>query len=469
MSKDEITVEALADDSVPVKTKVVFGLSKAASGAMEGMVFGSITFFYNTKLLVDGELLGIAWIIFAVWNAINDPILGILQEKTKSKLGRRIPYLRYGSPIFGVLYIFSWIPLFGNSEMALFWNFLLVLFLFDTIFTMVGLVNYSLPAEMAFTAKSRASISAYATILGAIGVLISMIVPMIILTDNPGIPDSFYPAVIIIGVVSSSVMFVASFFLKENQYAQEEETFGLLDSIKWCFKNKPFLINEVNAFFYQMAYTILTSAIFYYVDFVLEVPGNLAMLPVIAVFLTLFISAGVLSKKVEKYGLKKIYVGSLLYSGVMFIIAYFVGSTFIPGVIMMALIGFGIGGRTVTEGVIMADIIDFDETQTGKRRETTYAGVNALIIKPAISIGNWLYLLIFQSYGFVKESATQVPEVKAGILLGFLLIPGIAMLIGALAMMFFPLDGPEWQKKKATLQKIHQQKENAFLKRLKEN
>jgi len=229
------------------------------------------------------------------------------------------------------------------------------------------------------------------------------------------------------------------------------------------------LINEVNAFFYQIAYTILTGAIFYYVDFVLDVPGNLAMLPVIAVFLTLFIAAGVLSKKVEKYGLKKIYVGSLLYSGVMFIIAYFVGSTFIPGVIMMALIGFGIGGRTVTEGVIMADIIDFDETQTGKRRETTYAGVNALIIKPAISIGNWLYLLIFQAFGFVKESATQVPEVKAGILLGFLLIPGIMMFIGALAMKFFPLDGPEWQKKKASLQKIHQQKEIAFLKRLKEH
>ncbi len=224
------------------------------------------------------------------------------------------------------------------------------------------------------------------------------------------------------------------------------------------------MINEINAFFYTMAYTILTSAIFYYVDFVLEVPGDLAMLPVVAVFLTIFIAAGVLSTKVEKYGLKKIYIGSLLYSGVMFIIAYFVGSSFIPGVIMMALIGFGIGGRTVTEGVIMADIIDFDETQTGKRRETTYAGVNALITKPAISIGNWLYLLIFQSFGFVKESATQVPEVKAGIMLGFFLIPGIVMFIGALAMKFFPLDGPEWQKKKAALQKIHQQKERAFMK-----
>ncbi|WP_371806294.1 MFS transporter [Candidatus Lokiarchaeum ossiferum] len=467
MSVQETSNLLLIDDKVSIKTKIAFGLSGASSSVMEGMVFGSITYFYNVKLLLDGGLIGIAWIIFGFWNALNDPILGIMQEKTQSKLGRRIPYIRYGSLFFGALFILSWIPLFGRSETALFINFILVLFLFDTIFTLVGLVNYSLPAEMAMTAKSRASISAYTTILGAIGVLISMVVPMILFTEGRDLPPSFYPTIIIIGLASTLIMFVSSFFLKENQYAQQEETLGFFESIKWCLKNKPFLINEVNFFFFQIAYTILTSAIFYYVDFVLELGGDQSFYPVIAVFITIFIAAGFISTKVEKWGLKKIYIGCLLFSGVMFFIAYFVGSYFIPGVIMMALIGFGIGGRMVTEGVIMADIIDFDETQTGKRRETTYAGVNALFIKPAISIGNWLYLKIFGVYGFNPESAVQGPDVKDGILLGFFLIPGIIMLISALAMKFYPLDGPEWKKKKIEMQLIHQQKEKDFLSSLK--
>ena len=74
-------------------------------------------------------LIGIAWIIFGVWNAINDPIFGVLEERTRTKIGRRIPYIRYGSFFFGLFFILSWFPFFGASQTALFLNFIVVLFL----------------------------------------------------------------------------------------------------------------------------------------------------------------------------------------------------------------------------------------------------------------------------------------------------------------------------------------------------
>ncbi len=83
------------NDKIPVKTKWAFGLIGAASAALQGTVFGSITFFYNIKLGLGMGLIGTVWLIFGIWNAINDPIFGILEERTKTKIGRRIPYIRY--------------------------------------------------------------------------------------------------------------------------------------------------------------------------------------------------------------------------------------------------------------------------------------------------------------------------------------------------------------------------------------
>ncbi|MHA1512348.1 MAG: MFS transporter, partial [Promethearchaeota archaeon] len=318
-------MEEIYNDDIPRKTKWAFGLIGTASSALEGTVFGSITFFYNIKMGLGTELIGIAWIIFGFWNAINDPIFGVLEERTRTKIGRRIPYIRYGSFFFGLFFILSWFPFFGTSQTALFLNFVVVLFVFDTIFTLVGLVTYSLPAEMAITAKSRANLGVYTTILGALGVLISMALPMFLLTgETTELDPAFRPAMIIVGVVSSIIMFIGSYFLYENEYTQKEETLGLIDSLKACFKNKPFLIFESSNFFFTISYTILISGIFYYIQFVLELADFMAMVPLIVVFLSLFIFTAVFSFLVPKYGLKKIQIFGLLFSAIAFLISFFV-------------------------------------------------------------------------------------------------------------------------------------------------
>ena len=461
-------MEETYDDSIPRKTKWAFGLIGTASSALEGTVFGSITFFYHIKMGLDPILIGYAWIIFGFWNAINDPIFGIIEERTRTKIGRRIPYIRYGAFIYGFLFILSWFPFFGDSQTALFLNLLVVLFVFDTIFTLIGLVTYSLPAEMAITAKTRANLGVYTTILGAIGVFISMGLPMFLLTgETTELNPAFRPAMIIVGVVSSIIMFVGSYFLYENEYTQQEETLGLIDSLKACLKNKPFLIFESSNFFFTIGYTILLSGIFYYIQFVLQLADFDAMIPLLVVFLSLFIFTAVFSFLVPKYGLKKIQLFGLMFTALAFFISFFVADVLIPAYIILIFIGMGLAARVVSEQPIMGDLIDFDETQTGKRRETSYAGVNALFMKPSISIANWLYLAIFTAYGFDETLNVQSDPAKVGIMVGFFLVPSILFLIAAIMFKWYPLHGKEWESKKEEIAKIHQQKENDYLEYMK--
>jgi len=247
-----------------------------------------------------------------------------------------------------------------------------------------------------------------------------------------------------------------------------EETLPIIKGIKETFKNTPFLIYEVSNFSFTFAQTILTTAIFYYVNYVLGLTGFLATLPLLLVFVMVFAFFMIFNKLIGKLGVKKTFILSVFWAGMSFLLIFFIGWTIIFAIIGFILIGIGFSGFMLTNQLVIADIVDYDETRTEKRRETTYSGINALITKPAISIANWLFLLIINTFGFDSQQPTQNFSSQLGIMIGFSLIPAIFLIFGAIVMLFYPLDGPQWLAQKAELIKIHKKKELDYLKYVEE-
>ena len=459
-------------ERVPLKSKFAFGGISGTIALLSGMAFSAITFYYNVKLGLSAELLGIGWLIFAIWNALSNLLFGFLEDRTKSaKYGRRIPYIRFGAPIFGLLFILCWFPFVDiTNELALFVNFLVVLFLFNTLFTIIGLIGYSLPAEMCVSSKERAKIIVFGTISASLGFIISFVLPVMLLTGDKSkyINPFFLVSIVIIGILGALIVFISSFFLKENIYTQMEEPLGFIDGIKEALKSKPFIKFEISNFSYIFAQTILTTGVFYYVAYVLILGGMMAIIPVLVVFVMIFIFVPIFSKLAGKYGLKKVYIVGLAIAGLGFFLNFILGWNLITAVFPLMLIGIGLSAIMLLRQAITADIIDYDETRTGKRRETSYAGMNAVFEKPAISIANWLFLFIIILFGFRQTSNTQSFGAKTGIMIILTIIPAIFLALSALIMLFYPLDGPEWDKKKKELIKIHEEKEKIYIQRLKE-
>lgn len=460
----------MSTENLPLKSKLAYGGFAAGVSLPSQIFFSAITFFYNTVLGLRPEAIGIAWLLFSIWNMLNDPIFGFLIDHTKSKkYGRRIPYIRFGAPIYGMFFIFCWIPFVDiNNQVALFFNLIFVLFVFDTLFTILGLINYTLPAEMVITAEDRANLMVYGNIINSIALFVSFILPTILLIGNPA-PNAYeiyLIAMIFVGIVTAIILFISSFYLKENKYTQIEETLPILKGIKETFKNEPFLIFEVSIFSFTLAQTILSTAIFYYVQYVLLLTGILTTIPLMIVFIMIFAFLMIFNRLVGKYGVKKTFILTLLWTGISFFLVIFIGWEFNFAIIGFILIGIGFSGYMITNNVVMADIVDYDETKTGKRRETTYSGINALITKPAVSIGNWLFLLIISFSGFNSEHTTQTFSTKLGIMAGFSLIPSIFLIISALVMFLYPLDGPKWRVTKKEIIKIHKKKELDYQRQL---
>ncbi|NHJ26135.1 MAG: MFS transporter [Candidatus Lokiarchaeota archaeon] len=454
----------LLKEHVPIKIKLNFSIAGLAHGLMSGLVFANLTFFYQNKLAADPILISTAWLIFAFWNTINDPIASYFIDNTRTRIGRRIPFIRYGSFFYGLAFIFCWFPITPlDSQIGLFFNFLAALFILDTMYTIVGACFFSLPNEIAVTAKQRASLSVYTTFFGFINLILGLVLPIILLTGQEGIHPLFIPIIIVIGILGSLVLFLTSFGIKENLFAQLQDHEGFIEGIKLTLKNKPFWILMIPAFFMQIISQVTSTGLLYYIEYVNQTP-----IYVIITFLLGIITGTIINlKKIIKWQPKKtgIYNLIILAAGVTGL--FFFGTNPIISAIPFFLIGFGYIGIFITTPVLMGDVIDYDELITGKRREAIYGGVNAVVTKPAISIANSTFLGIITSFGFVINQP-QSDSGLLGILVAFCLLPALLLIISAVALYWYPLDGSEWLKKKQIILDLHKEKEKKYLQSLSE-
>lgn len=457
------------EEHVPLKSKFGVGFANAGSSLMSTIGLGTIDVFYIKIYGANPTLLAWSWMLFIIWNMINDPIIGILEERTKTRWGRRIPYLRFGALPYTLSFILVWFP-FMQGEIGLFINHLLMLYVFDTFFSMIGLITFGLPAEMAITAKERNRITLFGVGFGAIGTISRWVIePLFLAGDNPN-QLVFQIVVTIAGIISGLLIFASSYYIKENLYTQEEEAFGFVESITETLKNKPFLIIEVAIFFMAIIAELLLTGFIYLFDyvFIFSELSIFFLILALIIMITLTIYA---NNKIGSWGLKKVMILGGLISMIGYIMLFFVGlanNSKIPfeiGTFGIGFVGLGLLMFMLNQSPLMGEAIDYDEIQTGKRRETTYSGVNALITKPAVSIAHALLLGIMGLYGFQQgvSVSNQPASVATGVLIAVSIVPIICIVIAIIGLYFIPLEGEEWQAKKRHLQEIHMQKEKDYL------
>ena len=295
------------------------------------------------------------------------------------------------------------------------------------------------------------------------------ILPLILLTDETSteLNPLFKPVMVLVGIVAGTILFFSSYALIENEYARTEEPLGFIESMVKTIKNREFLAFEASNFFRELAVTIVMGSITYFAQYVLRLQGLSASFPLFAVFILLLLFSFLADRMVKRRGLKQLYIAGLVLASTGLALLFFSGNWLIPVMLSLALVGLGFGAIMLIWSPLLADVMDYDEMLTDKRRETTYAGMNALITKPAISIANALFLLIISGFGFDNTVSVQTDSALFGIQLGYTLIPAVFFIISAIALLkWYKLDGKEWIAKKAELGKIHLQKEKEYIERL---
>jgi GPH family glycoside/pentoside/hexuronide:cation symporter len=296
-----------------------------------------------------------------------------------------------------------------------------------------------------------------------------MVIPLVLLTDEATteLNPLFKPIMLLVAVISGIILFASSHALTENEYARKEETLGFIKSMSETLRNKEFLAFEGMNFFREMAMTIVTGLMIYFVQYVVELQGFVASMPLFLVFIMMLSFSYIANKMVKTRGLKQVYIIGMVITGFSLILVFFSGRILVAVMLSMLMVGVGLAPVLLIWSPLLSDVIDYDELRTGKRRETTYAGMNALISKPSISIANALFLLFISGFGFDNALSIQPESAIVGIQIGYALFPALFLIIGAFIFWrWYGLDGQDWLQKKDELTRVHIQKEMNYVEQL---
>ena len=445
-----------------LKYKISWGVAALGTALISGIYGAMLPIFYQDYLGVSAKWIGVAATIYAIWNAINDPLFGFITDNTRSKLGRRIPYMRFTAPFLALTFVLVWFAPEGAGQIGQFIWMLVTMLLYDTAYTIIGLVYSALLPEVSESDAERNGLQISSSLFSMLGMILGFLIPdMVRPTGGDTSLLPFRLAMIAVGLVGMALILFTTFKVKERrEFTQVDQPLSLIDSIKYTFTSKSFLVLVASNFMAILTSSLVTGSMFYLADYVMQKPTIILL---VAIFVPILVMIPTTSLLRKKFGVVRTQQLLLLISGIGLTALPFVPQPLIWVCLVMA--GIGLAGPQVLTNVLFAQVADEDELRSGVRREGAFFGVNALITKPAQSVALWLVAFVLEQTAFVTREANggaaflNQPETAIfGIKTFMGLVPGIALLLGALILFIYPLQGQHLAKVKEDVLKLHAEK-----------
>lgn len=456
-----------AGNIAPVKLslsyKVIWGVAALGSSLISGIYAALLPIFYQDYLGLEARWIGIASLIYAIWNAINDPLFGYITDSTRSKAGRRIPYMRYTAPFLALTFILVWFAPPKAGQQMLFWWMLVSMLLYDTAYTIIGLVYSALLPEVSESDAERNGLQISSSLFGLLGTILGFLIPDFF-RPKAGASPSFLPlqlSMIAVGLIGMALIIITTLKVKERpEFHLVDEPLPLLKALRYTFTSRSFLVLVAENFMAILMQALLLGGLFYLADYVLQMDTIIVL---VCVFIPLIIGVPFTSVLRRRFGVVGAQQLLLVVAGVALCLICVVPTPLV--LLCLAVAGFGLAGPQTLSNILFAQVADEDELRSGVRREGAFFGVNALLTKPAQSLALALIAFVLEASQFVTREQNQgliCLDQPAGAILGIKvligLIPGVAMLLGALILSWYPLRGEYLEKVQQQVLEFHAQK-----------
>ncbi len=417
------------------------GLINFNIGAFGAYVF----FFYETEVLLNVVILALAMSIYAAWDAINDPCMGNLTDRSFSfteKWGRRFPWVALGVFPWAILYIFIFtVPDVdpNTGGWLIFTYVLIILVAYDTFYTIWNINSEALMPFKFRDFDERRKVSGIKAIWGIIGLVLGIAVPPLFV--EYGDKSSYVMQGIILAIIAvilGALMLpghredktLIGQYLESVQEHKKDVSFfrALIESLK----KKNFLIMITLHFLYSILTGLLIASGNYFIRYNLKEDPSAFLLVMLSYLIASLATIPIWIRVAQKMNNNKkmITIGSV-FMGLMVLLIMFVNSL-ISFIIVIGLVGIGGGIFFVMQDVINADVIDEAVVLDGVRREGTYFGIKFFIGRFSNVCVFITLAVVHIATGFNPVVENQTPLALWGIKIHMSLIPGIALLIGAL-------------------------------------
>ncbi|MEA3221586.1 MAG: MFS transporter [Thermodesulfobacteriota bacterium] len=394
-----------------------------------------LLFFLTNVVGVAPSLAGLVLLFPKLWDVISDPVMGGISDVTHSRMGRRRPYLLYSSIPFALVFFLMFLAPHHNSEITNALHVGLLFALACTVFTVFNVPYSSMVAEMSDNYNERMSITSFRMIGSSIGVLLAGALAMPLVKTGGGGEAGFRFMGIILGSLIALFCLMCVWGTRNAKALPARDnpmSFGM--QAKIAFQNSPFKMLMTMYIFQSLAIGVLMAGLIYYVKYVMGLPETSMGIIFPVLFVTAIVFIPVWVRIGVKIGKIKAYILGLSLLAVMLISLFFTKPSQLSlFYIQIFLLGIGFSSFQLFPFSMLPDTIEFDEMQSGMRREGIFSGIWSCGQKTAYSVGPAIVGFTLSLSGFVNK-ALQPESVELGIRLAFCFFTAFMILLS-----LFPL------------------------------
>ncbi|MBD1879358.1 MFS transporter [Coleofasciculus sp. FACHB-T130] len=447
-------------EKLKLSTKLAYG-----AGDVGAAITANIGVFYTAYFLTDvaGIAAGLAtWILLIgkVWDAVNDPVVGVLSDRTNSpRWGRRLPWMLYGAIPFGITFFLQWlVPRFSANDAAnqwgLFWYYIVISILFNSFYTAVNLPYTALTPELTQDYNERTNLNSYRFAFSIGGSIVSVIVFGIIAAL---IPSDRIQQYLVMGVVCAILSVLPIYWCiwgtrdrilaraAQNPTFEQPVSLPILEQVRIVLSNRPFLYVVGIYLCSWLAVQVTAAIIPYFVLSWMRLSDAVVAQVILAVQGTALLMLFIWSKLSQRYGKKAVYfmgmsVWIIAQAGLFFLQPGQIAFMYVLGV----MAGFGVSTAYLIPWSMLPDVIELDELKTGQRREGIFYSFMVFLQKVSLAVAVALVLKSLEWNQYIRSTPENLAPIQPdsallAIRIAIGPLPTIALICGLILAYFYPL------------------------------
>jgi len=451
------------EDKLSGKNTFIYVLGNIPTTILGGIfVLLYVNFFWDNLGLQQTYFI-LGQIIYMVINACNDFFLGRMSDKTNVERwgSRRLIYIKWGGPLWAVVFFLMWFPWSYDNQIIIFLHFLITICAFDMFLTLVVITRMALLPELTESIDERNKVQFYNQMMGTIGA-IPVIFALYIFENSLQLFQIFAG---FMAILSATLFFIVGSKLHERpELYKSEDIPGLFTSIKEALKSKAFISYTGFAFFTMINVNLAFTFVFVFL-YIMYFDIFTAILLYYAITIVFgWVSMAIFIKLAKKVEMQKLIIRGQLCSLTVNIVGFIVVTQ--PGadifIWLFLILGAISNGSLIFGYPYLMLVMDDDELNYGNRREGMFLGMHTFFIKYSESVAAIIATSVLLYFGFVRDAPQQSPEAIYGIKFLFFVIPSFNIVMSILFVLFFPLKGDSLKKMRTKLMELHKEKTESY-------
>lgn len=429
-----------------IKEKLGYSLGDTASHFVWDLVGFWLLIFYTDIYGLSPAMAGVIMFVGSIWDAVMDPVVGIVSDRTESRWGKFRPYLLFGSVPYAILAVMAFsTPNFGDTGKFVY--ALITCLLLRTAYAFVNLPYSSLGAVMTNDSNERAGLNTYRFIAAYIGQFIVTgaalyLVKWLGAMGNDGVVNQaqgYQYTVALFGVLSIAFFLITFATTKERVSAPKKQDNNVLRDFKYLFMNKAWIVLTVVGIVSFIMFAMQNAAIAYYFKYYIQDAENVQLFNILGT-VALIVALPLSKPLAKRFGNKAVYIGSSIISGVFFALIYAAGDNLPLVYTFNILAKMSYAPAVPLLWTMLADVADYGEWKFNRRTTGLTFSASVLAQKLGWAIGAAAAGWLLSATHFVANADVQSDEAMLGIRLLVSVIPGVLYASCALVLAFYDLD-----------------------------